>query len=178
VRTCDGYYFPISFSTSQSHFSDDEQACQRLCPATEAVLYAHRNPGEDVTQAVSNSGRTYRDLPNAFRYRREFVATCSCRQPGQTWAEALGQTRDQTVERGDLVVTEEKSRALAQPRADNPGRASRQDARKPTAGGNMPIPVPPADTAPDAAPAAAAAPAGKRPVRVVGPTFVPAPAQQ
>jgi hypothetical protein len=171
VRTCDGYYFPISFSTAQSRFGDDEQTCQKLCPAAEAVLYSHRNPGEDVAQAVSSGGRVYKDLANAFRYRREFVASCSCKQQGQTWAEALGTTRDSTIERGDVVVTEEKAKALSQPRNESGSRTSapRQDARKPT--GNMPIPAAAASAdTPD--PAATAA--GKRPVRIVGPTFTPA----
>jgi uncharacterized protein DUF2865 len=173
VRTCDGYYFPISFSTSPPHFTEDEQTCQKLCPASEAVLYSHRNPGEDVAQAVSSSGRVYKDLANAFRYRRELVAACSCKQPGQTWAEALGQTRDSTIERGDIVVTEEKAKALSQPRSDATSRtsATRQDARKPA--GIMPI-VAPADGASDTPPAAAPANPGKRPVRIVGPTFTPA----
>ena len=35
VRSCDGYYFPISFSTTQDHFRDDEATCQRMCPAAE-----------------------------------------------------------------------------------------------------------------------------------------------
>jgi hypothetical protein len=171
VRTCDGYYFPISFSASPSRFADDEQTCQRLCPATEAILYTHRNPGEDVAQAVASSGKIYKDLANAFRYRREFVASCSCKQPGQTWAEALGQTRDSTIERGDVVVTEEKAKALSQPRSDssNRGSAPRQDnTRKPS--GNMPIAVP-ADTS-DPGAANPTAP-GKRQVRTVGPTFIP-----
>ncbi len=37
VRTCDGYYFPISYSTTQDHFHDDEAACQRMCPAAEVA---------------------------------------------------------------------------------------------------------------------------------------------
>jgi hypothetical protein len=175
VRTCDGYYFPISFSTSTSRFAEDEQTCQKLCPAAEAVLYTHRNPGEEVAQAVASNGRLYKDLANAFRYRREFVASCSCRQPGQTWAEALGQTRDPTIERGDIVVTEEKAKALSQPRGDSSGgrnSTSRQDARRPS--GNMPI-APPADAAPDStASNAGGTLPGKRPVRTVGPTFIPA----
>jgi hypothetical protein len=169
VRTCDGYYFPISFATSPARFAEDEQTCQRLCPATEAVLYTHRNPGEDVAQAVSSSGRVYKDLANAFRYRREFVGSCSCKQSGQTWAEALGQTKDSTVERGDIVVTEERAKALSQPRPENPSRtAPRPDTRKPTA--NMPLAAP--SDAGD--PAASAAEPGKRTVRTVGPTFIPA----
>jgi hypothetical protein len=169
VRTCDGYYFPVSFSTSQAHFADDEQTCQRLCPAAEVTLYTHRNPGEDVAQAVSSTGRIYKDLPNAFRYRRELVAACSCKQPNQTWAEALGGTRDETIERGDVVVTEEKAKALSQPRGENASRPARQDSRKPAAN----TPAGPASDAPDAT--AASSQPGKRPVRIVGPTFVPAP---
>ena len=64
VRTCDGYYFPISYSTVPSHFPDDQRACQRECPATEAALYTYRNPGEDVNQAVSLGGQPYTALPN------------------------------------------------------------------------------------------------------------------
>jgi uncharacterized protein DUF2865 len=167
VRSCDGYYFPISFSTSPARFPEDEQTCQRLCPASEASLYTHRNPGEDVAQAVSSSGRVYKDLPNAFRYRREFIAACSCKQAGQSWAEALGQTKDSTIERGDIVVTEERAKALSQPRPENPNRsAPRGDARKP----NLPLAAP-ADAGDPAVPPAQP---GKRTVRTVGPTFIPA----
>jgi Protein of unknown function (DUF2865) len=172
VRTCDGFYFPISYSTSSARFAEDEQTCQKLCPATEAVLYSHRNPGEDVSQAVAGNGRTYKDLPNAFRYRREFNPSCSCKQAGQTWADALGQTKDLTVERGDVVVTEERAKALSQPRTDTPGRtaAPRTEARKPT--GNMPAIAPP--DAPDPGVGPAEPDPGKRTVRTVGPTFIPA----
>lgn len=166
VRTCDGYYFPISNSTSSTQFADDEQTCQKLCPATEAVLYSHRNPGEDVAQAVANNGRVYKDMPNAFRYRREFVATCSCRLPGQSWADALGQIKDSTVERGDIVVTEEKAKAMSQPPA--PGRTPPAPARTDARRAAPATPADPADTAavPDADPS-------KRTVRAVGPTFIP-----
>lgn len=40
VRTCDGYYFPISFATTPNRFQDDERACQRACPAAEVALYS------------------------------------------------------------------------------------------------------------------------------------------
>jgi uncharacterized protein DUF2865 len=165
VRTCDGYYFPISFSTSPTRFAEDEQTCQKLCPATEAVLYSHRNPGEDVAQAVASNGRVYKDLPNAFRYRREFNASCSCKQPGQTWAEALKQLKDSTLEQGDIVVTEERSKALSQPRTENRNSTA---ARRPP--GSTP-----AVASPEALdPAPPATEPGKRTVRTVGPTFLPA----
>src|SRR5499433_3759220 len=91
VRTCDGYYFPISYSTEPSRFADDERTCQAMCPAAEVMLYTHRNPGEDVNQAISTAGRNYTELPNAFAYRKAFKPTCSCKAPGQTWAAALKQ---------------------------------------------------------------------------------------
>jgi hypothetical protein len=180
VRTCDGYYFPISFSTSAGHFAEDEQACHAQCPATETALYSHRNPGEDVAQAVSTAGRLYKDLPNAFRYRREMTPACSCRAPGQTWADALGQTPDVTMERGDIVVTDEKAKALAQPRPD-PAKGSPQTPQQtparaePRRGASTmpalaPPPQQPSKSESDAT--AADADASKRSVRPVGPTFI------
>ena len=100
VRTCDGYYFPISYSTVPGKFADDEQLCRRLCPAAEVTLYSHRNPGEDVARAVSTSGRSYSELPNAFSYRKQYNAACQCRAPGQSWADALRQGQGARPDRG------------------------------------------------------------------------------
>src|SRR5271165_5471702 len=91
VRTCDGYYFPISYSTVPGKFAEDEALCRRLCPATEVALFSHRNPGEDVIRAISISGKLYSELPTAFSYRKAFNPACSCRAPGQSWADALQQ---------------------------------------------------------------------------------------
>jgi hypothetical protein len=192
VRTCDGFYFPISFSTVPNRFADDERLCQRLCPASEAVLYSHRNPGEDVSRAVSAGGRLYSELPMAFSYRKQLNPSCSCRAPGQSWAEALRQVDDQTIERGDIVVTEERARLLSQPRTDAQGRPVNLDPTPPRPGvpARGPTAAPAASPAASAtAPAAAAAklpasasPAAvppaeedrsKRKVRAVGPAFYP-----
>jgi hypothetical protein len=89
VRTCDGYYYPISFATNPARFRDDEQTCQRTCPAAQVSLYTYRNPGEDVAQAVSLSGAPYSSLPTAFRYRQQYDKACSCRQTGQSWNKAM-----------------------------------------------------------------------------------------
>jgi uncharacterized protein DUF2865 len=162
VRSCDGYYFPISNSTSSTRFAEDEQTCHQLCPASEVSLYSHRNPGEDIAQAVANNGRLYKDMANAFRYRREFVATCGCRLPGQSWADALGQIKDSTVERGDIVVTEEKAKAMSQPAAP----ATRTAAPRADAKRTAPAEATDTGATPDADPS-------KRNVRAVGPTFIP-----
>ena len=84
VRTCDGYYFPISYATVVSRFGEDERTCKRLCPAADVVLYTHRNPGEEIEQAVSISGRPYTELPTAFKYRQEYNSACSCRAAGRS----------------------------------------------------------------------------------------------
>jgi len=186
VRMCDGYYFPISFATDQSRIAEDERTCQRSCPAAEVMLFSHRNPGEDVGQAVSSSGQLYSALPNAFRYRQAFDPSCSCRAPGQTWAQALKSIDDDTVERGDIVVNEERARALSQPRLDAQGRPIRPDPRamqKPAASAARPAaaPVPASAPAPEAntgtsePPAApeAVKPDPNRKVREVGPVFIP-----
>jgi hypothetical protein len=167
VRTCDGYYFPVSFQTTPARFAEDEQTCRRTCPAAEVVLYSHRNPGEDVAQAVSNTGKFYKELPTAFRYRQELNPACSCRRPGQSWAEALGQTRDTTIERGDIVVTDERAKAMSQPR-DAQGRPIRPDPRNSKSGAT----TGPAQSG--ANPGTGDQDAAKRSVRTVGPTFVPA----
>jgi len=166
VRTCDGYYYPISYATTPARFAEDAQTCAQTCPAAEVVLMSHRNPGEDINQAASQSGSTYTSLANAFKYRTAFNPSCGCRRQGQSWAEALGQVKDTTIEQGDIIVTPERAKALSQPR-DAQGRPIRQDPKKPD-------PQSAAPAADSAAPAEPAPDPAKRTVRTVGPPFVPA----
>ena len=171
VRTCDGYYYPISYATTQDKFAEDAQTCQATCPAAEVVLMTNRT-GDDINQATSTSGAPYSSLPNAFRYRKEVVAACGCRAPGQSWAQALGQVRDTTMQSDDIVVTPGVAQRMSQPR-DSQGRPIKVDVKT----------LDPKAAAAAASSAQAAAPADegdtttpdkpKRPVRAVGPTFVP-----
>lgn len=87
VRLCDGYYFPVSFSTLPNHFQRDAEVCQSKCAAP-AQLYYYQNPGgavEDM-QAFDTNDK-YTSLRTAFMYRKEYVQGCSCKQ-----AEYLPQT--------------------------------------------------------------------------------------
>jgi hypothetical protein len=165
VRTCDGYYFPISYSTTASRFADDQHACQRLCPAAEATLYAFRNPGEGMEQAMSINGQPYTALPTAFQYRKQFTPTCSCRRPGQSWADALKDADDSsTLESGDIVVTDKNASALSQvPQTPAAKAAAKAGANAAAAPGAPP-------TAPTAN--AANTDSVKKTVRTVGPPFV------
>lgn len=169
VRTCDGFYFPISYSTSPDHFREDEQACQRMCPATEVALYTYHNPGEEMAQAVSLNGRLYTELPTAFQYRKALSPACSCRRPGESWAQTLKSTGpDDTVIPGDVVVTEQNARQFSQPRSGPDGKLPRPELR-----GSVTTAPPPTSATPTAEAPVEPDPA-KRTVRTVGPTFLPA----
>ena len=160
VRSCDGYYFPISYSTLPSHFAEDQLTCQRECPAADVALYSYRNPGESMDQAVSTSGQLYTALPTAYRYRTQLVSACSCRKPGESWQDALKNADDSsTLESGDIVVTDQNAKALSQP----PKPGGKTVARA--------LPNTPA-TASDSTTVASAPEKPKGPVRVVGPPFL------
>jgi len=168
VRTCDGYYYPISFATSPDRFRDDEQTCQRMCPAAEVTLYTYHNPGEEVAQAVSLNGRLYTELPTAFNYRKAIDPACSCRRPGESWANALKTNgSDNTVAPGDVVVTEQNAKRLSQPRIGADGKPIRPGPRAKPGAPEAANPAPPAGAPGESEPA-------KRNVRTVGPTFLPA----
>jgi hypothetical protein len=165
VRTCDGYYFPISYATTADRFRDDEQTCQRMCPAAEVSLYTYHNPGEDVAQAVSLNGRLYTELPTAFSYRKALNPACSCRRPGESWAEALKVNgADNTVAPGDVIVTEQNAKRLSQPRIGADGKPIRPNPRAKTMAAPEPAPITQAPGEIEPA---------KRSVRTVGPTFLP-----
>ena len=79
VRTCDGYHFPVSFSTRKSNVERDSAACANLCPGTETELYVHKSGGESSAKMTSVlTGLPYSELPNAFAYKESYNANCSC----------------------------------------------------------------------------------------------------
>ncbi len=82
VRSCDGYYFPISYSASPLDFDRDAARCSAMCPGSEAKLYFHRIPDQDSEDMVSVANQMpYASLPNAFAYRDRKVGAarqCSC----------------------------------------------------------------------------------------------------
>ena len=167
VRTCDGAYFPVSFATVPARFPDDERSCKALCPAAEATLFAYRNPGEDINQAVSITGAPYSALPNAFKFRTEFNPSCGCKAVGQTWSDALKTIDDKATaeQQGDIIVTEESAKKMARPPAPKaaPVKKGATTATAPAAPAAEP-PAPPAD---------ATGAAKDKPIRSVGPTFIP-----
>lgn len=80
VRTCDGFYWPISFSTTDDFIAQDAIRCHEMCPGTDVLLFSYRNPGEEPEDMISLSGVPYRSTPYAFLFRQEVAEDCSCQQ--------------------------------------------------------------------------------------------------
>lgn len=148
VRTCDGFFFPLSNSPGGRESQDE--MCQALCPGTETLAFGMSNGG-DVQNAVSRStGTPYASLPNALKYTRSFDAACTCRAPGQSWAQAL-QNAENLIEqrKGDIIVTEQRSLEMSRPKPEAPARGKKGAANAPEA---KPGPAAPAPTVLQAAP--------------------------
>ena len=121
-----------------------------------------------MQQAVSLNGRLYTELPTAFQYRKAMSQDCSCRRPGESWAQTLKAVGpDDTVVPGDVVVTDQNAKQLSQPRIGADGKPIRPDQRHPGCGSRSRSAAPLAETPAETDPT-------KRTVRTVGPTFIPA----
>jgi hypothetical protein len=96
VRTCDGRYFPISGPSNESRAA----TCNSFCPASETKLVY----GSNIDSAATEAGKPYSELPNAFRYRNEAVAGCTCNGKDQFGLARVQIEDDPTLRKGDLVV--------------------------------------------------------------------------
>ena len=85
VRMCDGFYWPVSFSTPRSRLYRDATVCSSSCGA-EAKLFHFASNGGQIDDAVDLTGRVYGRLPNAFKYRKALVQGCTCRP--EPWSDA------------------------------------------------------------------------------------------
>ena len=130
VRSCDGAFFPVSYSASQGRLAGLEDMCRALCPNAEVSLYTYPPSGQ-IEQAVSISGAKYIDMPNALKYRQTIDPTCSCKRKGQSWADALAgaEAKLGRESKGDVFVTPEKSIELSRPKFDAKAKAKTPDAK-------------------------------------------------
>jgi hypothetical protein len=115
VRTCDGRYFPTPPTANQSR----AETCKNFCPAAETkVLY-----GPSIDDAASDTGKSYGELPNAYKFRTELVAGCTCNGSDPVGLAKIKTEDDKTLRRGDLVV-EADGVKVATGRSDKPGAST------------------------------------------------------
>ena len=96
VRTCDGRYFPLSASDNASRAA----SCSSFCPASDTkVVY-----GSNIDNAATETGKPYSELPNAFRYRTEMVAGCTCNGKDQVGLAPVPVENDPTLRKGDIIA--------------------------------------------------------------------------
>lgn len=162
VRACDGYFFPLSASSTPSNFERDQANCQSSCPGTAVELYYHRPDQQSADMVSGLSGQPYADLPAAWLYRQTGVpspAGCSCS------ALKNGETKNYSTIAGSPPAA-----------APSPAAPETASAPETPAGGDggLDAEAPrPTAVAPEAD--RSTAPASGRKVRVVGPAFLPAP---
>ena len=97
VRSCDGHFFPVRAQPGLSA----AQACHAFCPASETRLYS----GSGIDHAVASDGSRYSDLPNAFLYRKQLVAGCTCNGRNAFGLAHIDAKADPTLKPGDVIVT-------------------------------------------------------------------------
>ena len=98
VRTCDGRYFPLPASDNASRAT----ACNSFCPASETKVFS----GSSIDNATAENGKSYSELPNAFRYRNELVSGCTCNGKDQIGLAPVKIENDPTLRKGDIVAGE------------------------------------------------------------------------
>jgi hypothetical protein len=96
VRRCDGRYFPVTAPDKESQ----AKVCRDLCPSAETSLVY----GSNIDRATTESGKSYSDLPNAFRYRNEVVSGCTCNGKDQIGLASIKIEDDPTLRSGDIVA--------------------------------------------------------------------------
>jgi hypothetical protein len=98
VRTCDGRYFPVPASDRASRAA----SCNSFCPSAETQVFH----GSNIDDAVSEKGKAYTSLANAFRYRNEMVAGCTCNGKDGGGLAQVKIDDDPTLRSGDIVAGE------------------------------------------------------------------------
>jgi hypothetical protein len=172
VRTCDGYFFPMSTSATTSDFERDQKNCESSCPGTEMQVFYSRGMADDSALMTSSvTGRPYRELATAYLYKRSDMPrppACGC-NASQNFEIIGGNPPNPLQSRPEAITTAviPERVSMPDPGADPETLANRQ-------GGLDSAAIRRLSTKPVIAPASILPP-GVRKVRVVGPTFLPDP---
>ncbi|WP_027052007.1 DUF2865 domain-containing protein [Mesorhizobium erdmanii] len=172
VRTCDGYFFPMSNAASVGDFERDQKNCESSCPGTEMQVFYSRGMDDDSASMTSSAtGRPYAELPTAYLYKQTNVSrppACGC-NAAQNFQIIGGnppppqQSQPETDAATFVPVPASKPDPGADPEtlANMEGGLDREAIKRLSA---KPV-----------TPPVSAVPPEQRKVRVVGPTFLPDP---
>ncbi len=118
VRSCDGGFFPVSYSANRTRYQELGELCQAMCPNVETQLFT-MSMGREIEQSVGADGKPYTSLPNAGKFRTKYDPTCTCKKADQSWVEALGNAEKMLGRdsRRDQIVTPERAAELSRPQA-------------------------------------------------------------
>src|SRR5579859_1393898 len=96
VRSCDGKYFPLTRANASP-----VQMCQAFCPASPTKVFF----GSNIDGATSAGGERYADSENAFAYRKQLRADCTCNGRDPAGLAPVDLTLDTSLRPGDVVAT-------------------------------------------------------------------------
>ncbi|MBY0224336.1 MAG: DUF2865 domain-containing protein [Hyphomicrobium sp.] len=115
VRTCDGYYWPVSRSVKRERFETDAKRCDAGCLGEAKLFFQHKD-SDDPKTMVDLEGTPYTALKTAFLYRKTLINGCGCRAAPWSMVE---QVRHQEYKIADdakklqLAVARERDKAAA-----------------------------------------------------------------
>jgi Protein of unknown function (DUF2865) len=97
VRSCDGKYFPVTARGNAT----PAQMCQAFCPAsTTKVFY-----GSNIDYASTANGERYSASENAFVFRKELRADCTCNGRNAGGLAPIDISLDGSLRPGDVLAT-------------------------------------------------------------------------
>jgi Protein of unknown function (DUF2865) len=96
VRSCDGRYFPLMRGTASP-----AQICQAFCPASPTKVFF----GSSIDSAYAGNGERYAESDNAFLYRKELRASCTCNGRDPAGLAPIDLALDSSLRPGDVVAT-------------------------------------------------------------------------
>lgn len=169
VRTCDGYYFPISFSTDRSHFEADALSCESRCPGSNVELFYYGMPSQSAEEMISyRDDIPYAQQPFAFNYRKKLDRQCSCNFSKAGLGELAELETEQSIQRDEI-------RETIGPRVSRPSFRQDRFADPETAGNKTgAFSVADLEHLGDKTGQTAGAKSGqKKKIRIVGPAFFP-----
>lgn len=147
VRTCDGYFFPISYASTVGDFDRDQKNCETSCPGTEMqVFFGPSGIDQPANMVSTETGRFYTELPTAFLHQQTDVPEpvgCGC-NPKKDFKVIAGTPPPQVMSRPVETVVPQ-----------NGGAVEGGDAESAA----LPVPTPKPDA--NAAPTVAATPLGE-----------------